>query len=235
MKKYLPALISCLLWTSAAAAWEPLFAPLQLCAAKCTGRWDQVQLSADLKSVVVAEVQGQVTSLWNVPLARPRDRALVYRGAVQNWALDAAPYLVILKPDGTLQSYDVTRKQLRWSKNVSFLEPGESIEVLIVGELLALNVTDPEFPLFVIDSRTGQWVDLTPGYELRRVPVKPNVDAPLPLTSLKVLQETMSHQNPGDTSPTLGFRLTRTSDGAVRLEGYSYREEDRCLACGSNK
>ena len=228
MKNRLLVLLCCLLCTSASAVWEPLFPSQVLCAATCSGRWSRPQLSPDLKSVVVSETRGQTTSLWKVAVSQPQSRVLVYRGAVQSWALDAAPYLLVLRPDGTLLSYDMTRRRQRWATHIPFPVPGAALELLIVGELLALRIADPAAPLTLMKTVNGQIVGLTPGFELRRVPAVGRTAEPLPVTTLKVLGETVEHS-------ALAFRLTRNGSGTVNLEGYAYRDADLCVACGFNK
>ncbi|WP_456832166.1 hypothetical protein [Deinococcus sp. UYEF24] len=187
-----------------------------------------MRLSLDLNSVVVAETRGQISSLWKIPVSQPQKRVLVYQGAVQSWALDAAPYLLVLKPGGTLLSYDMTRKKQRWSTQIPFPVPGASIDLLSVGELLALTLPDPSFSPLMIRSADGQILSLLPGFELRRTPETDGKMEPLPVTSLHVLEQT-------SLLPTLAFRLIQTTGGAVQLQGYSYRDPDPCIACGFNK
>ena len=223
LRTWLPALIFLLCWTSARANWVSLFDAQELCAAKCPGRWSHPQFSLDHASVVVAETQGQITSLWKFAVAQPQKRVLVYRGAVRLWALDAAPSLLVLKPDNTLISYDMTQKKQRWS--VKILEDIASITPLIPGQVVVLKTAAQLPSLRLLSSVSGQPLELEPSFELQTVAQEDN--EALPATGLKV-REVMS--SPGGVYM---LRLAETAGGAVRLEGYGYFYE--CVACGSNR
>ena len=79
IRKYLLAVISCLLLTSALDTWKTLFATHPL---------DRPQLSLDLNSVVVTETRGQTTSLRKGPVGQLQKQVRAYQGAVQSWAYD---------------------------------------------------------------------------------------------------------------------------------------------------
>ncbi|WP_425148097.1 hypothetical protein [Deinococcus sp.] len=224
-RTWLLALIASLCWTWARASWQPLFAPQALCAANCQGRWSRPQLSLDGASVVVAQTQGQTTSLWKFAVNQPRKRVLVYRGAVRLWALDAAPSLVVLKPDNTLLSYDLTQKKQRWS--VKILDDVASINLLIPGQVLILKTAYQLSSLRLLSSASGQMLELMPGFELR--PASRGGNEPLPVTRSEV-REVVYASIPG---AEVAFRITNTASGATWLEGYGSFYD--CVACGSSK